>query len=202
MAGPTKQVVLDFQKMTKSGLLPLAKKFQRYKLEVSDIEATNKPKRDSGQQIKEATFIFSTGQKLLVKVKNDGTVFQVKLNNKVLPIKHVDDMDKAIIEIVDHIDANAKTYLKAQERRAAKAATGEVGKHPVRTSRAEQIDKFTARVTELQAEQENMQASNGKASGELEQLIATLEDLQAELAELQARGEELETELESLKEAA
>jgi hypothetical protein len=201
MAGPTKQVVLNFEKMNKAGLMPLAKKFQRHGLEVADIEGTNKPKRESGMQIKTATFVFSTGQRLDVKVKNDGTVFQVRLNKKVVPIRHVDDMGRAIIEIVDYVQHNQKAYLKAQERRVAKAAAGDI-KPVVRTTRAEQIDNYTARVAELQAEHENLVKSAGDNGGELATVQGRLAELQAELDELVQIGNVLEKEREALQEAA
>lgn len=192
------QVALNFDKMTKAGLMPLAKKFQRWKLEVEDIEATNKPKRESGMQVKSALFIFKTGQKLEVKVKNDGTVFQVKLNGKVLPIKHVDDMDKAIIEIVDYVQDNEKAYLKAQERRATKLAIAEK-KPAVKTTRAEQIDNYTARVAELQGEKENLSKQASDSTNELNTIKNQLADLQAELEDLVKRGDELTSEYEELQ---
>lgn len=192
------QVALNFDKMTKTGLMPLAKKFERWKLEVSDIEATNKPRRESGMQIKSAMFIFKTGQKLEVKVKTSGTIFQIKLNGKVLPIKHVDDMDKAIIEIVDYVQDNEKAYLKAQARRVAKLAAGEK-KPAVRTTRAEQIDNYSAKVAELQAENENLTKQATSTTSELDMIRGRLAELTAELEQLVARGNELETELEALQ---
>lgn len=194
----TKQVVLNFDKMTESGLMPIAKKFARWKFEVSKIESTNKPKRESGQQIKSAMFIFKSGQKLEVKVNTSGTVFQIKLNGKVLPIKHVDDMDKAIIEIVDYVQGAEKQYLKAQERRAAKLAAGEK-KPAVKTTRMEQVDNFTAQVEELQAENENLSKQASDSTSELDIIRQQLADLTAELEQLISRGDELETELETLQ---
>jgi chromosome segregation ATPase len=192
------QVALDFEKITKSGLMPLTKKFARWKVEVADIEATNKPKRESGMQIKSAMLKISTGQKLEIKVKNTGTIFQIKLNGKVLPIKHVDNMDKAVIEIVDYIQENEKSYLKSQERRVAKLAAGEK-KPSVRTTRAEQIDNYTAKVAELQAENENLVKQAADATSESEMIKNKLSELVAELDELVKRGAELENELEALE---
>lgn len=195
------QVALNFDKMTKAGLMPLVKKFERWHVEVADIEATNKPKRESGLQIKSATFVFKTGQRLEVKVKNDGTVFQVKLNKKVVPIRHVDDMDKAIIEIVDYVQDNEKKYLKAQEKRIARAAAGET-KSPVRSTRAEQIDKYAANVAELEGERENLSKSIETITANIQTSQDSLSELESELKDLVAIGNDLESELTALKEAA
>ena len=117
MAMPSKQVKLDFDKMTEAGLKPWAKKFEKWGLSVKKIDAINKAKRESGYMLKDAMFNFSDGQQMLVRVKQDGTVFQVKLNKKVVPIKNVADMDKAVIEMVDYIQDNAKAYEKAKIQR-------------------------------------------------------------------------------------
>ena len=108
MAMQSNQVKLDFEKMTEAGLKPLAKKFEKWGLTVKNIDSTNKAKRESGFMIKDATFTFSDGQQMLVRVKQEGTAFQVKLNNKVVPIKNVADINKAVIEMVDYIQSNAK----------------------------------------------------------------------------------------------
>ena len=100
--------------MTESSLKPIAKNFDKWQCTVASITATNKAKRESAFLIKDFTFVFKDGQKLLIRVKADGTVFQPKLNNKVVPIRHVDDIDKAVIELVDYVQGNAKAYERAK----------------------------------------------------------------------------------------
>ena len=97
MAAPSKQVRLPFEKLTEQNLRPIIKKMEKWGLKVASVDVPNCACRESGFLLKDVTFIFEDGQKMLVRVKSDGTVFQVKLNKKVVPIRHVDDMDKAII---------------------------------------------------------------------------------------------------------
>ncbi len=202
---PKKQVQLNFDKMTKSGLSPLVKKFKKHKLIVADIEATNKGKRESGFLVKTAILVISDGQKVAVRVKADGTVFQVKLNNRVVPIKHVDDMNKAIIEIVDHVQDNAKKFAKARSKRLKKQKIGSLSPVPkVRTTRKQQIANNQEQVTALQSEQESLQEKidvhletnssqkekESRLSGELKELKVKEQTLHKEIKRLQAELKE------------
>jgi chromosome segregation ATPase len=195
-------VTLDYDKMTKAGLKSLVRRFARHKLTVVDIEATNRPKRQSGYQIKDAVFVFETGQRLLVRVKAGGTVFQVKLNNKVIPIKHVDDLDKAMIEVVDAVQQNEKRYLAAKKKREEKKKLGKVPAPRIRTTRKEQLEQTEARVKELEGRREEFRRSAETLSSEAAQKNETLADLQSELSELQERSRNLEAELEALQQEA
>lgn len=196
------QVTLNYDKMTKTGLKSLVRKFAKHKLTVVDIEATNRPKRQSGYQIKDAVFVFDSGQRLLVRVKAGGTVFQVKLNNKVIPIKHVDDLDKAMIEVVDAVQQNEKKYLAAKKKREEKLKEGKVPTPRIRVTRKEQLEQTEARVKELTDQQEAFQTQISALTTDTVQKDNTLADLNAELSSLQERGQELKAELEALQQEA
>ena len=201
MAMQSNHVKLDFEKMTEAGLKPLAKKFEKWGLTVKDIASTNKAKRESGFMIKDATFTFSDGQQMLVRVKQEGTVFQVKLNNKVVPIKNVADINKAVIEMVDYIQSNAKAYENAKIQREKRKKLN-VPVPVVRTTRQERLEKTQAALAEVQGSLENLQKQAADLTAASAEKTNTLTNIEAELKAEQDRTAQLETELKTLQEAA
>lgn len=201
MAMQSNQVKLDFEKMTEAGLKPLAKKFEKWGLTVKNIDSTNKAKRESGFMIKDATFTFSDGQQMLVRVKQEGTVFQVKLNNKVVPIKNVADINKAVIEMVDYIQSNAKAYENAKIQREKRKKLN-VPVPVVRTTRQERLEKTQAALAEVQGSLENLQKQAADLTAASAEKTNTLTNIEAELKAEQDRTAQLETELKTLQEAA
>ncbi len=201
MAMPSKQVKLDFDKMTEAGLKPLAKKFEKWGLSVKKIDATNKAKRESGYMLKDAMFNFSDGQQMLVRVKQDGTVFQVKLNKKVVPIKNVADMDKAVIEMVDYIQDNAKAYEKAKIQREKRKKLN-IPIPAVRTTRQERLEKTQAALTEVQGSVENLQKQAADIASASAEKTNALSEVKAALQSEKERTAQLEAELKTLQEAA
>lgn len=148
-------IQLDFEKFNKIGLKPILKKIEKEGLTVSDVQGDNKAKRESGFQVKTATLTFESGQKLVLKAKAGGSIYQVRLNNKVLPIKHYDDLDKAILEIIDYVQANEKTYQKQKERQAARQKVTIPKVKPVSTSLADQINQFQQAVNDTRGRMRN-----------------------------------------------
>lgn len=196
MAPATKQVRLPFDKMTETNLRPFIKKFEKWGVHISKIEASNVGKRESGFLLKDALFIFEDGQKMLVRVKSDGTVFQVKLNNKVLPLKSVDNVDKAVIEIVDYIQANAKAYERAKiqrEKRKAKPDTPSVT-----TSRREKISRVQDELRELSASITDLDQQHTEAQSRAQNKQAELQKAESEFAAEKEKTAKLEHELASL----
>lgn len=149
MAAPSKQVKLPFDKLTENNLKPIVKKFTKWGLEIVTVDAPNVGKRESGFLLKYFTFEFKDGQKLLVRVKSDGTVFQVKLNNKVVPVHNVDDMEKAVGEMIDHILYNAKAYERAKIQRA-KRKNLNIKTPSITTNRKEKIEKAKEQLAEIE----------------------------------------------------
>lgn len=173
MAASSNQVTLPFDKLTESGLRPLIKKFAKWKCPVSAVDAPNQAKRESGSLVKTFTLTFEDGQKMLVRVKADGTVFQVKLNNKVMPIKHVDDMDKAIVEMVDYVQDNAKAYERAKIQREKKKLAPPPP--PITTTRQKKISM-------AKSELENLTTANTDLEAQHTELASGLANTQSELA--------------------
>lgn len=201
MALSMKQVLLPFDKLTEQNLKPLVKKFAHWNVNIASTDAPNKSKRESGMLIKDVTFTFEDGQKMLVRVKSGGTVFQVKLNNKVVPIRNVDDIEKAIIEMVDYVQDNAKAYERAKIQREKRRKLN-ITPPSVVTNRQEKIALAKTRLEETTLTNTDLEAQQST-------LLTELADNQAELAkvqsELQAEKEKtvaLENTLRDLQAAA
>ena len=145
---PSSQVKLNFDKLDEKGLEPVLKKFAKGGYKIASVEANNRAKRESGFAIKNFTLTFEDGQKMLVRVKGDGTVFQVKLNNRVVPIKHVDDMDKAITEMCNYLYDNAKSYSQAKKQRERQKKIG-VERPKATLTREERIAGYREKLTNL-----------------------------------------------------
>lgn len=190
MPPATKQVRFPFDKLTESTLKPLLKKFEKHRCNVTSVNAPNKAKRESGFLIKFFELTFEDGQIMTVRIKADGTVFQVKLNKRVMPIKNVDDMDKAIIEMVDYVQDNAKAYERAKAQRERRKILPP--KPSIVTSRREKIDKAKATLGELNATNLDLEkqaaeqaASTDAARAELDAAVKALEAEKARTIELE-----------------
>ena len=195
------QIKLDFENLTKAGLKKLLKVFEKQQCPVASVDAPNKSKRESGMLTKSFTLTFEDGQNLQIRVKADGTVYQVRLNNKVMPIKHVDDLDKAVTEMIDYVQDNAKAYERAKIQREKRKIR--VTKPAVLTSRKEKIaqakeelDQLDASNTALEQQKAELDAAMSDKSGQLERVMRDLdaekaktEKLEATLAALQKNGE-------------
>jgi len=69
-------------------------------------------KRSSGISYREMLLTFADSQNVVLRVKQSGDIFQVLLNNKVMPIKNQDDHVKAIAEVVQAMDAGRSKFQK------------------------------------------------------------------------------------------
>lgn len=195
------QIKLDFENLTKAGLKKLLKVFEKQQCPVASVDAPNKSKRESGMLTKSFTLTFEDGQNLQIRVKADGTVYQVRLNNKVMPIKHVDDLDKAVAEMIDYVQDNAKAYERAKIQREKRKIR--VPKPSVLTSRKEKIaqakeelDQLDASNAALEQQKTELDAAMSDKSEQLEKVMRDLdaekaktEKLEATLAALQKNGE-------------
>lgn len=197
MAPQSKQVRLPFDKLTEKNLQPIVKKFQRHKIDVVSIDAPNRAKRESGYLLKDATFVFSDGQKMLIRVKSDGTVFQVKLNNKVVPIKAVDDMDKAVKELIAYVLDNAKAYERAKIQREKRRRL-KIDAPSIVTSRQEKIKKYQEELNELTTSNNGLSTQLADKESSVNSLNSKLEAARADLAAEKEKTVALEKTLASL----
>jgi len=193
---------IDFDKFNKVGLKPILEKFEKTGLPVADVEADNKAKRESGFQVKSAIINFESGQKLLVKAKAGGSIFQVKLNNKVLAIKNVDDLDKAIQEVVDYVKANEPHYQKMKEKALARQKVVIPKIKAVNTTVAEHISQMQTTVDDTNTANAEITAQITEIETAGTEKSNTVAALETELSNLVAVGESLQTEYDQLKEVA
>lgn len=200
MAAPSKQVRLPFEKLTEQNLRPTIKKMEKWGLKVASVEAPNRARRESGFLLKDVTFVFEDGQKMLVRVKSDGTVFQVKLNKKVVPIRHVDDMDKAIIEMVDYVQENAKAYERAKLQRERRRRL-HIEPPPIVTNRREKIERAKAELAELSTANEGLQAQISENETALQSKQRELDEATAALKAEKDKTADLERILKELEAA-
>ena len=193
---------IDFEKFNKVGLKPILDKFEKASLPVADVEADNKAKRESGFQVKTAIINFESGQKLTVKAKAGGSIFQVKLNAKVLAIKNVNDLDKAVQEVVDYVIANDKNYQKQKEKQLARQKVIVPKIKVANASVAEQITQYQTTLDETKAAagELNVQISDVILAGSTRDMEAAV--LENELNDLVATGEVLQNEYDQLKEVS
>lgn len=189
-------VTFDYEKFNKAGLKKVAAFFDKASLPVSDVSGDNKPKRENGYQTKTAEVTFESGQKLILKAKADGGIFQWKLNGKVLAIKNYMQLDTAIKEVAALVAANEPNYQKAKEKQLAKVKVAVPKVKAVNTTVTEQAEAFQASLEELtgQAETINTQLTEVKAT--VETKSGVLGGLRSELEAEKARTVALESQLE------
>ena len=197
----TDALALDFEKLDEKGLKKLTAAFKKKKLPVKTVTAPNKAKRANGIQQKDFKFEFEDGQTLAFFVKSDGTIFQVKLNNKVIPVTNSTNMTKAIDELAKKVLANTDAYTKARAKREAALANKKIRppKPKVTTTRKQKIDEANTAISaldetigELKKQYEELAAENTASEDERK-------SLQEQLAEAEAREQELRKEISELE---
>lgn len=196
-------IQIDFEKFNKAGLKPILTKLGNEGLTVADVQADNKAKRESGYQVKTATITFDSGQKLMLKAKAGGSIYQVRLNNKVVPIKHYEDLDKAVLEIINYVQANEKRYLQQKEKQIARQKVTVPKIKPVSTTVAEQINTFKTALAESQAAADTLVSQISEIDAANTEKGAAVASLSQELNGLLSTGEQLQAQYDELmKEAA
>lgn len=199
-----KYLSFDFSQFNEKGLKKVIAEFKKNQLQVTSVEADNKPKRQSGVQTKKAVLHFSDGQKLMLQATAQGAIFQVRLNTRVIPVKHVDDLKKAIAEVAAKVASNSKQFQKQQAKRSTKVIKRIDSSTKARTSLKAQTALAGSDVEELKksiklAKEEKQELSLevralGKQKQELNEHIAVEEQVTAPLEE---KIKELELELEA-----
>jgi predicted phage tail protein len=191
-------ISIDFEKFNKAGLKAVTDRMDKAGLKVADVEGDNKAKRESGFQLKTAVISFESGQKLLLKAKAGGSIFQVKLNNKVMPIKHVDDMDKALQELIEFVQANEANYKKQKEKQLAAQKVLVPKVKPVNTTMAEQVSSLQASNAGNQAAVEALAVQVSELNAKNAEKTMVIGDLSAQFNGLIAEGEKLQEEYDQL----
>ena len=193
---------LDFEKFDKAGLKSALSAIEKNGLKIANVDADNRAKRESGYQVKAATIEFESGQKLVLKIKAGGSIYQVRLNGKVVPIKNVDNPDKALLEVVDYVMANEKRYLRQKERMAEQKSSKPPAVDRVRTGLPEQIEIAKQTLDALKVSSEDIAARVAFLLGQIVEKRDALAGLTTEINKERSRNESLQKELNQLLEAA
>ncbi|MCC8380453.1 hypothetical protein [Xenorhabdus sp. PB30.3] len=191
----------DYAQFNEKGLKKVIDEFNRHDLQITKIEADNKPIRLSGVQTKKATLHFTDGQKLTLQATAQGSIFQVRLNTRVIPVKHVDDLKKAVAEIADKIRNNSKQFQNTLQKRATRAnSTSQDASSRAKTSLKAQIALAILDHKELETaikEKREHKSALEKAQQEKEKKKS---DVTEKLSQEYAVTELLEAELKQLEE--
>lgn len=83
-----------------------------------------KIRRESSISFKEIHLNFADNQEAILRVKQSGDIFQVKVNGRAVPIKNQDNHKKALIEVIDAIDASRSKYQKTLAQTKVKMPVG------------------------------------------------------------------------------
>lgn len=192
--------VFDFARFDVEGVKPIKDAFEKAGLTVVDVEASNKAARRAGYQVKQATFFFGDGQRVVMMLKNDGDghgdIYQVKLNSRVVPVKNVDDMDKAVAEIAAMAGANSASFVKAARRKAEKQSVDESDLEGNKTRKpvtaAAKLEAATAEIAELEAIAAEQEARRAELAAQVEAARQQYETDMAELNRLIEENDQLE----------
>jgi hypothetical protein len=195
-------IKINFDKFNEIGLKPIIKEFEKEGFPIARVEADNKPKREAGFLCKTATFFFESEQKLSVKAKADGGIFQVKLNNKAIPIKNVDDLDKAVKEVIAFVEKNEPTFLKRKKASMSKQKIAIPKIRSVRTSTVQQTEEMAAALEEVSDAVSEIERDKMAFGLTVSEKQATVTDLKRQLAAENDKTDQLQIELDRLQEAA
>jgi hypothetical protein len=90
--------------------------FERAGLPIVDVSSDGKSKRMAGIGYREVVFTFEDSQKLTLRVKATGDVYEARINNKPVPVAAQDDAPRAVAELVNLLD---RVRAQFQRRLAA-----------------------------------------------------------------------------------
>jgi hypothetical protein len=86
--------------------------FERAGLHVIDVSSGGRTMRLAGMAYREATLVFADSQRVTLRIKSTGDVYEARINGKVVPIKDQDDPAKAVAELVALLDAGRTKFQR------------------------------------------------------------------------------------------
>ncbi|MFW1108371.1 hypothetical protein ACEWA7_20230 [Vibrio parahaemolyticus] len=191
----------DYAQFNEKGLKKVLDEFKRQDLQVISVEADNKAKRQSGVQTKQATFHFADGQKLMLQATAQGAIFQVRLNTRVIPIKHVDDLKKAVAEIAGKVSENSKQFQNSLKKRVARASSASKDSNSrAKTSLKAQIALAKSDNQELESSVQQMRQQKQTLEESLPSKEQRKSDLSEQITQEYSVSDQLEAELKQLEE--
>lgn len=110
-----KNLLFNFEEMASSKekiAKIIGRQFAMAGQNIVQTDISESTKRSSGVSFREMTLTFADSQAITLRVKQTGDIFQVLLNNKVIPIKNQDDHAKAVAEIAQNLDKGRAQFQK------------------------------------------------------------------------------------------
>ena len=143
-----KNLLFSFEDLgTKSdkGLTKLKQYFTRAGTPVVTAEPSVSTSRSSGISYRELSLTFGDSQRVTLRIKQTGDVYQVLLNSKLTPMKAQDDHIKAVAEIAQKLKDGSAKFQKKLAMVKVDMPKG------IRTAAPKMLEQLTARDKELDA---------------------------------------------------
>lgn len=157
-----KNLLFSFEDLgTKSdkALTKLKQYFSRANAPVVTAEPGAKTLRTAGISYRELFLTFGDSQRVTLRIKQTGDVYQVLINDKLTPLKAQDDHIKAVAEIAQKLDVGRAKFQKALANVKVPLPKG------IRTA-APKLEE------QLKIREEELDAAIGEAQQELADLAA------------------------------
>lgn len=136
---------------------------------VVSSEFNQAAKRTSGITYREASLTVASGQLVVLRVNATGDIFQVLINNSVVPLKNQTDSDKAVQEIAGLLEKGQAAFQKAQARKAIALPKGMSTPAPKQIAvYAERVAQLDSQIAERQATVADLQQQLGAMTDSLE----------------------------------
>lgn len=109
-----KRLLFNFSGMTgkDAGTVEAKRYFLRAGAKVVEADTSGGVKRVAGVSYRELRMIFGDGQTATLRIKQTGDIFQVLVNDRMIPIKNQDDHEKAIEEITKAMENGRAAFQK------------------------------------------------------------------------------------------
>lgn len=191
----------DFDNFNAEGLSPLVKALERQRVGVAEVEGSNKPSRASGKQTKKAILILRDGQNVMLQVTNDGAIYQVRLNNRVIPIRASEDINAIAKEIAVLVKKGRAAFQAKLAKQAEKGAQNfattsaqsltirsridglRSGNEPMR----ERLASLRNRINEIRQERESVEAEIKQYTEQLVEIDGQREVMADQVKNLRAQ---------------
>ncbi len=118
--------MMDYAKLTQNDKTAPRELLQVLKRAGAEIaqSSVGKAKRENSVSFRPVHITFADSQVLELRIKESGDIYQVRINNKVTPIKNQDDEKLAAAEIVKLIEANSQKFQAMQARKKVRFPDG------------------------------------------------------------------------------
>lgn len=202
-------LTFDYENFTGKGLKQVIKAFEHEKVPILkdgndyNIEATNKQRRVRGMPTKSATLYFEDGQSLTLLVSNEGSIYQVKLNNRVIPVRNVDNLKKAVAEIAGMIKGNSNSFARnlARQVKRKHREDGEGRKKAISNSIPARLKSINIILSEAKKDLDGSQSKVAEKKDSHLAKIADVSRLEGDLRKEQSRNVDLLSQIKTLKAA-